>query len=796
MPLYLPSDNFSILGNTLGTPESIHGSIYLSGGANISLGQTGQTIEIIGAAGGGTGVDGLNRISAGTQLAGTLATILFANSNNITFGMSNSSVITASYTAPVVSNALQSVGFSTNSGTNVSRFAADDHIHAGIGALGVSSDGVGTTGSKQGTFWLSGGNNLTLSQLSSNNGSHTILFSVPTPAAQTVESQSIGMSNIGNTSGTTGIASGGQVRFLFAGGNNVTLSQSINGASRTITISAFNSVPQTGISSIVGSDATYTSGSVQFSGSNMVTVKSSANQRIIIDAIQTNQTLGLYAVGNTTGESSSSTFDARTVSYIGQGIASVGYSAGSILISVPSGGGAGDGVNILAAGTQTANTTGTVLFQNSNGLTFGMSNSSVITASYTVPTLPVVSNGILDVNSATNSGTGITQFAAHDHAHRGVAGMDVNGIASTFYGTAQLSAGNLMSVATGGASTRGSFQIINLLSSSAIANPVSSASNAGTLSSRFALADHAHAGLNSISAVGNTAGNTSAGAGSIVLAGGPNITLSGATAAGGMTLSISGGAGGGGGIAASAAGASVSNGTVVWSNSNNVSFGMNGSTITASASVPTLGIFDNARDQALIGFGSSNGTFLLFPLHPAENMFPGNMTINTLMFDMSGTGNTSAYTYSLKLGIYTLNGVSLSLLNSVDGSFGLAGATNNTAFFKGLRFVTFHSSEWSAQPVLSQAQYWMGLVGLSSGANQSMSYAGYSARFLTGIRSGLWGNSVTSGNSTMGYEPFVGISTASRTDLPVSVQLSELNKNNAMAMFVPHIIFNNADPNI
>ena len=749
MPLYLPSDNFSILGNTLGTPESIHGSIYLSGGANISLGQTGQTIEIIGAAGGGTGVDGLNRISAGTQLAGTLATILFANSNNITFGMSNSSVITASYTAPVVSNALQSVGFSTNSGTNVSRFAADDHIHAGIGALGVSSDGVGTTGSKQGTFWLSGGNNLTLSQLSSNNGSHTILFSVPTPAAQTVQTQNLhNLTLSGNTAGVMAQVSSGTL--TLAGGNNIVLSQ--NGNAITISGSAFPA--------------------------------------------QTNQTLGLYAVGNTTGESSSSTFDARTVSYIGQGIASVGYSAGSILISVPSGGGAGDGVNILAAGTQTANTTGTVLFQNSNGLTFGMSNSSVITASYTVPTLPVVSNGILDVNSATNSGTGITQFAAHDHAHRGVAGIDVNGIASTFYGTAQLSAGNLMSVATGGASTRGSFQIINLLSSSAIANPVSSASNAGTLSSRFALADHAHAGLNSISAVGNTAGNTSAGAGSIVLAGGPNITLSGATAAGGMTLSISGGAGGGGGIAASAAGASVSNGTVVWSNSNNVSFGMNGSTITASASVPTLNIFDNARDQALIGFGSSNGTFLLFPLHPAENMFPGNMTINTLMFDMSGTGNTSAYTYSLKLGIYTLNGVSLSLLNSVDGSFGLAGATNNTAFFKGLRFVTFHSSQWSAQPVLSQAQYWMGLVGLSSGANQSMSYAGYSARFLTGIRSGLWGNSVSSGNSTMGYEPFVGISTASRTDLPVSVQLSELNKNNAMAMFVPHIIFNNADPNI
>jgi hypothetical protein len=41
----------------------------------------------------------------------------------------------------------------------------------------------------------------------------------------------------------------------------------------------------------------------------------------------------------------------------------------------------------LSAGSQLAST-GTVVFSNSNGITFGMSNSSVITASYTVPTAP------------------------------------------------------------------------------------------------------------------------------------------------------------------------------------------------------------------------------------------------------------------------------------------------------------------------------------------------------------------------------------------------------------------------
>jgi fibronectin-binding autotransporter adhesin len=79
-----------------------------------------------------------------------------------------------------------------------------------------------------------------------------------------------------------------------------------------------------------------------------------------------------------------------------------------VVISVPSGGGAGDGVNIIAAGTQTANTTGTVLFGNANGISFGMSNNSVVTASYTTPPAQTVqpvamsgSNGSFNFSTAT-----------------------------------------------------------------------------------------------------------------------------------------------------------------------------------------------------------------------------------------------------------------------------------------------------------------------------------------------------------------------------------------------------------
>jgi hypothetical protein len=50
--------------------------------------------------------------------------------------------------------------------------------------------------------------------------------------------------------------------------------------------------------------------------------------------VQTAQTVGLYALGNTT-QNSSTTLDARTISYNGIGALSIGYSNGSVQMSAP-----------------------------------------------------------------------------------------------------------------------------------------------------------------------------------------------------------------------------------------------------------------------------------------------------------------------------------------------------------------------------------------------------------------------------------------------------------------------------
>lgn len=231
-------------GNTAGTTGTVSNGMLMYGGANITLSQSsgagGASVSIVGGAGGAfTG-----GISSGGNTAGTTGTvsngILFFGGNNVTLsGSSAAGGASISFVGP-----------------NTGSFTA-----------GVSSGGnsAGTTGTVSNGIRFFGGNSITLSQSSAAGGA---TISVVGPSAW---SQSGGMSNLGNTSGTSGIASGSAVRLLFAGGTNITLSQSVNGASGTVTIIGPTQSAQTGISGIAGSAAsTVTAGTIQFANANGV----------------------------------------------------------------------------------------------------------------------------------------------------------------------------------------------------------------------------------------------------------------------------------------------------------------------------------------------------------------------------------------------------------------------------------------------------------------------------------------------------------------------------------------------
>jgi hypothetical protein len=144
---------------------------------------------------------------------------------------------------------------------------------------------------------------------------------------------------------------------------------------------------------------------------------------------------------------------------------------------------------------------------------------------------------------------------------------------------------------------------------------------------------------------------------------------------------------------------------LVFSNSNNVSFGMSslgGATaFTITASVGLTGDwYDNiAKDQptgsgsgamgSISNFTGSHRSLFVSPLHGYGDVFPYDITAGTCFFpDVSISGSTAtmsiAFTSKWYLGVYTLNASSLSLLNSVSVSFGFAGAaTNNSTAFAG-----------------------------------------------------------------------------------------------------------------
>ena len=137
---------------------------------------------------------------------------------------------------------------------------------AGAGAL-VSS----------GTLTLAGGNNITLSQAGN-------AITISGGAGGGAGSNTLGMSNLGNTIGTSGVISGSALQFAFAGGNNITLSQSLNASSGTITISAANQTVQTQnvhnvtlAGNTAGALAHVSSGTLTLAGGNNITLSQNGN---------------------------------------------------------------------------------------------------------------------------------------------------------------------------------------------------------------------------------------------------------------------------------------------------------------------------------------------------------------------------------------------------------------------------------------------------------------------------------------------------------------------------------------
>lgn len=213
MPLFYPQVTQIIGGNTDGATASISsGVMTLAGGNNITLSQAGNAVTVVGAAGGAGLSAGLSNIGATDGNTGLVTgRLVLAGGNNITLsGSTNGGSMTITVSAP--------------------NLGAGAGYTAGISNIGNTSGDTGVVASR---LVLAGGNNITLSG-STNGQSATVTISAFNQSVQTqMTGLSAGVSTGGNTAGTTGVVSN---RIVFVGSNGVSLSQSANADSATITI--------------------------------------------------------------------------------------------------------------------------------------------------------------------------------------------------------------------------------------------------------------------------------------------------------------------------------------------------------------------------------------------------------------------------------------------------------------------------------------------------------------------------------------------------------------------------------
>ena len=150
----------------------------------------------------------------------------------------------------------------------------------------------------------------------------------------------------------------------------------------------------------------------------------------------------------------------------------------------------------------------------------------------------------------------------------------------------------------------------------------------------------------------------------------PYVTF-GTNSAGYITASANAG---GGGVAISASGSSQSSGTIVFSNSNNLTFGMSGATITGSASFSQSVQTQASGGMAGTGFTSTStaGTALVGTLN-SSGLSLGIPAYITTYTQPSTVGLISAINFSA--GTTSSNASNLVFSNSNNISFGLNGAT-------------------------------------------------------------------------------------------------------------------------
>lgn len=569
-----------------------------------------------------------------SNTSNNLSNLVFSNSNGISFGL-NGSTITAS----------------------------------GGGGLSAINVSAGTTSSNVSAVTFSNAHGISFGYDGTN-----------VSASYTVPAQFTGgFSTQGNTLGNTGLVTG---QMLLVGTNNITLSGSTNGGSITISISG--GAGAAGNTGYISANATASLGTIVFSNSNGVSF--GINGQTLTGSIATSLTNINVSAGTTSGNLSAVTFSNSN------GI-SFGLSASTITASV-----ATSLTNINISAGATSGNLSAVTFSNSNGVSFGLS-ASTVTASVAAQTNQSgnvyassntfgTSSGTYDARSLSIAGSGIVSVAASN------SGWVIN--ASTAAQTNQ--SGNVYASSNTFGTSSGTYDARSLSIAGSGACSVAASNSGWVISVPTNFLTTADLSQNSSKYIqaweldgNNTAGTTSSLQGTkLYLSAGNSLTLSGnsntivLSVGAYLTTAMQSNAATISNVNLSAGTTSNNLSAFVFSNSNNVSFGLNGSTVTATASYASQTNQSGNVYASSNTFGTSSGTYDARSLSIAGSgacsvaasnsgwvvSVPTNFLTTAMQSNAATISNinVSAGTTSNNLSAFVLS-------NSNNVSFGLNGST-------------------------------------------------------------------------------------------------------------------------
>ena len=446
-------------------------------------------------------------------------------------------------------------------------------------------------------------------------------------------------------------------------------------------------------------------------GMNMKLVDSHINQAIAMIPANTGGGGGINASidGNTAGVPA--LISNGTMVLAGGNNVTLSQNGNSI--SINGGAGGAGGIGGFSAGTQLG-TSGTLLFANSGGVSWGLNGSSVLTGVVGAVRVVTAGNGssMSDIKTLQYSNGNGVSFGLSTGAGIGT----ITGSVETNY----QSTGNYLTTAM--ASNAGS----NFVQANAVFNGTNAT---GTISSNnlsISVAPQSVQTQNMVSILGST-GNISFDNGNGVTFGGNNSTLTASVAAQSVQTQNMVSVNGSTGNVVVTAGSNITlsqNASTITINapassslvaSGNLTFSSAGSTITASVGNVPISRFEmnggaiSSISNGSVAQGSLSIQQMYVPLNVTASAFAiaGNLTMAT-----NTSATTASVNYSMNVGIYNLSGSTLSLLSSGSANNGFqwsqsASTTANTSI-NGLRLMTVPMNA-----NITPGQYWVG-VALSS----------------------------------------------------------------------------------